>query len=434
MRAGLLLLLLIPVFALAQPAVLRIQGSNTIGAELGPALVRGLLQAQGARQISTVPGEHPNEVQINAVDASGQPLSVTIGAHGSSTGFAALKSGNADLVASSRPINDQERADLQASGDLKSSEAEQVIAIDGVAVIVHPDNPIRELGTEQLAQLFSGERTQWDSLGGKGPVHLYARDNQSGTWETFRELVLAPQGKSLSADAWRLESSEQLSDEVSHDPQAIGFIGLPYVRHARALAITDGAAQPMLPTRSLIATEDYPLSRRLYFYLPPGQPNGWAQALVRFTQSDPGQAIVAQCGFVAQTVQAIQVLATDRMPATYADLTRQAQRLSVNFRFAKGSASLDNKARADVQRVIDYLNRTNKLVHQVTLVGFGDEKTDPDRARLLSRLRAMAVRRELVKQGVVLREIVGMGSEMPVAGNAMDEGRIKNRRVEVWVH
>ena len=75
-----------------------------------------------------------------------------------------------------------------------------------------------------------------------------------------------------------------------------------------------------------------------------------------------------------------------------------------------------------------------RLNAQVTLVGFGDLKDDPARADLLSKLRAMAVRRELVKSGVVLREVRGFGALMPVAANNADEGRIKNRRVEVWVY
>ncbi|MNN71206.1 putative lipoprotein YiaD precursor [compost metagenome] len=106
----------------------------------------------------------------------------------------------------------------------------------------------------------------------------------------------------------------------------------------------------------------------------------------------------------------------------------------MNFRFEEGSASLDNKAREDLSRVFDYLKQHDKLNKQVTLVGFGDAKTDPDRAALLSKLRAMAVRRELVKRGVVLREVRGFGAQMPVAANSDDEGRVKNRRVEVWVY
>jgi phosphate transport system substrate-binding protein len=199
------------------------------------------------------------------------------------------------------------------------------------------------------------------------------------------------------------------------------------------LAIIDGDSKPMLPTVGLIATEDYPLSRRLYFYLPPQSGQRWVKALVRFTQSPAGQAIVANSGFVAQTVQAVKVRATPEMPAQYQNLTRQGERLSVNFRFAQGSAALDNKARLDVQRVVDYLKEHDQLNQRVTLVGFGDMKDDSARAQLLSKLRAMAVRRELLKSNVVLRDVLGLGDEMPVATNDADEGRFKNRRVEVWV-
>jgi phosphate transport system substrate-binding protein len=87
-----------------------------------------------------------------------------------------------------------------------------------------------------------------------------------------------------------------------------------------------------------------------------------------------------------------------------------------------------------VQRVLDYLRDQQKLSGYVTLVGFGDAKTDTQRALLLSRLRAMALRRELAKGGVVLRDVLGMGADLPVASNAQDEGRIKNRRVEVWTY
>lgn len=433
LRLLLAALLAVPLAAQAD-TVLRVQGSNTIGASLGPALVEGMLQAHGLRGISRAPGERANEQRISAVDNSGRSLAVELAAHGSTTGFSALLQDRADMAASSRPISDTELVSLQALGDLKSAEGEHVIAIDGLAVIVHPQNPLRQLSTAQLAQLFAGDITDWETLGGSGPVHLYARDRQSGTWETFRDLVLNPRGKALAASARRFESSEQLSDAVSHDPQGIGFIGLPYVRAARALAIADGDARAMAPTASLIATEDYPLSRRLYLYTPTEQPAPWASELARFAESDQGQAIVAAQGFVAQTVQAMDVQPLALLPPEYQALARQAQRLSVNFRFAEGSASLDNKAQTDLRRVLDYIARHGKQLRQVSLVGFGDAKDDPARALLLSKLRAMAVRRELARGGVVFRDILGLGAQLPVAGNELDEGRIKNRRVEVWVY
>lgn len=429
------LTLLCAITSLATAADLRIQGSNTIGANLGPALVSAMLAEQGLHDIHSVPVIPPNEHSIVGTTAQGQQIRVDVAAHGSGTGFTALAAGLADLVASSRPIKDRELVDLEPLGDLKSPGAEQVIAIDGLAIILHPHNPLNQLNTEQLALIFSGQISRWEQVGVTGgAIHLYARDDQSGTWETFKELVLNRNGQPLSSTAQRFESSEQLSDAVSHDPQAIGFIGLPYIREAKAVAIVDGASQPMLPLTSLIASEDYPLSRRLFLYLPPATNNPWAKALVAFTQSPQGQAIVGQNGFVAQSVQADNVMPGAHMPEQYQALTREAQRLSVNFRFEEGSASLDNKARQDLLRVVDYLSAHGKLDKQVTLVGFGDAKDDPQRAQLLSRLRAMAVRRELVKSGVIPREIQGYGAQMPVAANTEDEGRLKNRRVEVWVY
>jgi len=415
--------------------VLRIQGSNTIGAALGPALVEGLMREQGLLKVHSEAPDKANELRVIGETDQGRRVAVDIAAHGSSTGFTALKTATADLAASSRPIKDSERADLARLGDFKSAGAEQVIAIDGLAIILHPQNPLSELNTEQLARIFSGETKTWEELGGRGgTIHLYARDDQSGTYDTFKELVLSRRGKTLSSAAKRFESSEQLSDAVSLDPQGIGFIGLPYVRQAKAVAIADGQSQAMLPLNSLIATEDYPLSRRLFFYLPPNGKSPWADALVAFAQSSKGQAIVAANGFIAQTVQAMTVTPNALMPEGYQALSRHAQRLTVNFRFEEGSATLDNKARQDLSRVLDYIQQHEKANRQVTLVGFGDAKSDPARADLLSKLRAMAVRRELVKSGVVFREIRGFGAEMPVAANSADEGRIKNRRVEVWVY
>ena len=416
-------------------SVLRIQGSNTIGARLGPALVKGLLEEQGLSAIRIEAGNAENEQTIIGKTTDGRSVSIEVAAHGSGTGFTSLADGSAELAASSRPIKDNEATSLLNLGDLKSASAEQIIALDGLAIILHPNNPLGALNTAQLAQIFAGEISNWSQLGAPaGAITLYARDDKSGTFDTFKELVLSANGKALAASAKRFESSEKLSDAVSQDPNGIGFIGLPYIRQAKALAIAAGDSQPMLPSLTLIATEDYPLSRRLFFYNQPELSNPWGRALVQFAHSPRGQAIVEQSGFIAQTVQAVKIPVNPQMPANYQELAENAQRLSVNFRFQEGSATLDNKALRDLNRLMTYLNEQNKLRDKVVLVGFGDTKADTARAELLSKLRAMAVRRELNKGGVIFRDIIGLGDELPVAANSGDDGRIKNRRVEVWVY
>lgn len=439
---GGLLTLCVPLGTLAalplpvdgRPA-LRMQGSNTIGARLGPALASGLLEKEGFTGIRIVDSAE-NEQRISARDAQGRMVFLDVAAHGSGTGFSALAENTAELAASSRPIKDSEAASLAPLGDLRSPEGEQVIAIDGLAVILHPSNPLQALSVEQLARVFAGEVKRWEELGGRGgAINLYARDDKSGTWDTFKELVLSSHGKALAAGARRFESSTQLSDAVAGDPQGIGFIGLPYIRQAKALAISAGDSQPMLPSSELVATEDYPLSRRLFLYIKPGESNPWAQQLVRFAHSPRGQQVVAESGFIAQSVSAMQVTPHAEMPASYHELASGAQRLAVNFRFAEGSAELDNKALRDLRRVLRYLRDNDKLMSQVVLVGFGDPKSDNrDRTLLLSKLRAMSVQRELVKGGVLVRSIEGLGDALPVASNDSEEGRRKNRRVEVWVY
>ncbi|MDH0647958.1 phosphate ABC transporter substrate-binding/OmpA family protein [Pseudomonas sp. GD03858] len=433
-RLLLLALCLLPGPAFAEPAQLRIQGSNTIGVALGPALVRGLLQAQGAGAIESLPGATANETLLRARDRDGQPVRIDIAAHGSSTGFAALARGEADLAAASRPINDREVQQLQALGNLRAAGAEQVIALDGVAVIVHPDNPLPQLSTTQLAQVFSGQIQRWEQLGVPGgAIHLYARDDRSGTFETFRALVLEPRHSQLSSQARRFESADALAAQVKADRHAIGFSGLATLHGAKALAVAEGDAPALPPSRALIASEDYPLSRRLFFYLPAAATRQ-ARALAEFAQSPAGQAIVAEQGFVSQQIKALPVAPQADMPPRYRALANQAHRLSVNFRFQEGSASLDNKALRDVQRVGAYLRQAGKLHGKAVLVGFGDPKETPGRAALLSRLRAMAVRRELAREGVEFKDVTGMGDELPVADNDQQQGRLRNRRVEVWVY
>ncbi|QVM89257.1 phosphate ABC transporter substrate-binding/OmpA family protein [Pseudomonas entomophila] len=429
-----LLLCLLPVLAMAAPLQLRIQGSNTIGTALAPALVGGLLKAQGASAIEVTPGPVPNETLVSARDRDNQPLRIAIAAHGTSTGFAALASGEADLATASRPISNAEAQQLQALGDMRGARSEQVIGLDGVAVIVHPDNPLSQLNTLQLAQVFSGQVQRWEQLGVPGgAIHLYARDDRSGTFETFKAQVLDPRRGELSPQARRFESADALAGQVLADRQAIGFSGLATVHGAKVLAVAEGDAPALPPSLALVASEDYPVSRRLFFYLPGNAPP-LARALAEFAQSPAGQAIVAEQGFVAQQIKALPVPVQPGMPPRYRALAGEARRLTVNFRFQEGSASLDNKALRDVQRVGDYLRHAGKLHEQAVLVGFGDPKETPGRAALLSRLRAMAVRRELARAGVEVKDVAGMGDELPVAGNDLEQGRLRNRRVEVWVY
>ncbi|MCW8196614.1 OmpA family protein [Proteobacteria bacterium 005FR1] len=406
-----------------------VQGSNTVGASLMKNLLVNFFLAKGADEVDVVDLAVANEYRVQGF-AGRRRIHVDVAAHGSSTGFRALQSGAAELAMSSRRIKNSEVAALQHLGDMRGFTSEHVIAIDGLAVIVNSSNTVRSLTLDQLADIFSGQVSNWKQVGGEDKeINLYARDGNSGTWDTFNSLVLNEQHP-LSARAQRFESNDQLSDLVADDPQGIGFVGLASVRRAVSLALGEQGTQPLQPRELVVATEDYALSRRLFLYTSEREHNGYMKEFLAFIHSDRGQRVVKQTGFVSQNL--ISVAGSVEGPESYVERLRGAERLSVNLRFAEGSAELDNKAQRDIVRIADYMARPENAEKTLILIGFGDQKQNERRAVVLSTLRAMAVKSELFKRGILSEPVLGLGADLPVASNET-AGRSKNRRVEVWV-
>ena len=417
--------------SLSEEPLFTIHGSNTIGARLAPELVKAFLLSKGATDVKIV-SRGINESRIEAkMGGLQETVSVDIAAHGSGTGFSGLKTGAADIAAASRPAKLKEVRTLADFANLTDKRSEHIIGIDGLAIIIHPQNPIQQLSVKQLGQVFSGEVNNWSQLGGRnGQISLYSRDDKSGTWDSFKRMVLGKQF-SLKAGAKRFESNDDLSDEVSKDINGIGFVGLPSVRKAKLISVSDGFGKALIPNTLSIGTEDYALSRRLYFYTDDEPANSHVKEFITFVESLSGQSTVAENGFIAQYVEVVTPVTYEDLPADFKAMTPSGQRLTVNFRFKEGSAQLDNRALRDIERLTQFI--VSHPDKELTLIGFGDLKKSPQRAQLLSKLRAMAVRRELVRQGVYPKYSYGYGGQLPVASNERDAGRYKNRRVEVWL-
>lgn len=406
--------------AAAEPR-LRIHGSNTVGEHLMPALIDAWLHAQGQGQVEReVLG--PGSLRLRA-----GVLEIQLEAHGSSTGFRALEHGEADLAMSSRPILVAESQRLVERG----GSTEAVLAIDGLAVIVAPTNPLRELSLVQLRRVFSGQVRDWSALGQPtGAIALHARDERSGTWDSFSSMVL--RGSPLASGARRYESTEALAAAVASDPRAIGFVGHSGVRGVRAIAVSDGAPA-LAPDAQNVAVEDYVLARRLYLYLP-AEAEPRARSLVEFALSDEGQRVVEQVGFVSQRVQTYLPEPGGRLVPAYAELVAGAERLSLNFRFDPGSVGLDSRAEVDLGRLAEFMRQPGNLERELLLVGFSDAaEVIPVHAELLSNDRADQVADRLTALGVRPTRVRGMGGVAPVASDSSEFGRARNRRVEVWL-
>ncbi len=411
----------------------RLVGSNTIGAELLPTLMEKFLEHMHATHVVREQRQKEETVVTFNLADSNERQAVLIQAHGSSTAFQALQKEDCEIGMSSRPIKSTEAEALHFLGDMLSPACEHVLGLDGLAVIVSRSNPIQALTLPQMAGIFSGEIRDWSELGGlPGPIHLYARDDLSGTYDSFRSLVL--RDRLLAQNAERYEDSSALSDAVSSDAAGIGFIGLPYVRNSKAVAVSEPGAQALLPTPFSVATEDYVLSRRLFLYTAVVPKHPWTTSFTEFVLSDEGQKLVEESGFISQQVEIEKVSSDDGMPERYRHFAKTAAgRLSLSFRFRSGKTELDAKAVRDLDRVVRLLAKPENRRKQVCLLGFSDQSGSRSANLKISEERAKEISAQLALRGVPIAGILSMGSDMPVASNETKSGQDKNRRVEIWV-
>jgi phosphate transport system substrate-binding protein len=240
-------------------------------------------------------------------------------------------------------------------------------------------------------------------------------------------------GSPLAASAHRFEDSNALSDAVSGDPNGIGFIGLPFVHNARAVAVSEKGTSALQPTRLTVATEDYALSRRLYLYTPANPRNKYARMFVEFALSKQGQDVVAANGFIAQSIVPESQTVSKDAPGEYQRLTWNAQRLPLDFRFQAGEAVQDNKAQADLDRVVSMIADQKNSGKKIMLFGFSDSTGSLQANQALSVDRAKAIENQFVQRGITPTVVRGFGANLPVASNDTAAGREKNRRVEIWI-
>ena len=213
---------------------------------------------------------------------------------GSGTGIAALINGTTDICSSSRPIKKDEVAQLEKKFGYKGLEIR--VAMDGLAIYVHKSNSIKQLTMAQIKDIFTGKVTNWKQVGGKdSKILLYSRENNSGTYEFFKEHVLNKQD--FAASAQHMAGTAALINAVSKDPNGIGFGGAAYAKNVKAIPVAkDANSKAVSASVSTIHNGEYPISRFLYFYLNT-KPSGNVKKFVDWVISSAGQKVVSDVGY-----------------------------------------------------------------------------------------------------------------------------------------
>jgi phosphate transport system substrate-binding protein len=197
--------------------------------------------------------------------------------------------------------------------------------------------------------------------------------------------------------------------------------------------IEEAGSAALLPSPTTVASEEYPLSRRLYLYAPPSAPEE-ARRLVDFALSDDGQAIVDRTGFVdLRPTCDTNAAACPACPAAVKRAVEGACRVSVDFRVDPASGQLDTRALRDLERVGAMVARGPYAGRKVILLGFSDAAAGKAESDAASLARAQTIAGQLQARGLAVGAVLGFGERMKIASDASEAGRERNRRVEVWL-
>ncbi len=225
-------------------------------------------------------------------------ISVTGG--GSGTGITALINRTTDIANASRRMSPEELAEARRNG---IDPLEHPVALDAIAVVVNPSNPVSRLSLRQISSIYTARLKRWTELGGEDrPIVLLSRESNSGTYVYFLEQVVRlgkKDGKELfSPETLLMPSSEGISNEIRRNPNAIGYDGLGYVtRDQKTIAVAAAERGPwVLPSAETVLNGSYPISRPLFMYTA-GRPSQPVADYLAWIEGG-GQRLVKDLGFV----------------------------------------------------------------------------------------------------------------------------------------
>lgn len=211
-------------------------------------------------------------------------VTVNYSGTGSGTGIQSTIDGTCDLGLSSRALKDEEKT---------NGAVENIVALDGVAVVINPANSVEDLTVEQIAQIFTGEITNWSELGGTdGEIAVFGREAGSGTRGAFEEIVGVDNCKYTN----EYSSTGDVIGNVASNPNAIGYASLSAVDDTVKAVMVNGVA----PSEDTVKDGTYEIQRPFVMVTKDGaELSEAAQAFLEFAMSEDAADIIAVAGAVS---------------------------------------------------------------------------------------------------------------------------------------
>lgn len=210
-------------------------------------------------------------------------VKVTYNPTGSGSGIQAVSEGRCDIGLSSRDLKDDEKANLEGT----------VVAIDGIAIIVNPSNPVEDLSVEQIGKIYTGEITNWKDAGGdERPIVLIGREAASGTRDGF-EAITGTKDKCKYAQ--ELTSTGDVIQTVSSNPNAIGYASLASVKDSIKVLKVENIE----PSKDTIQNGSYKIQRNFVLVTKKGTKlSDEAQKFFDFATSKNTDSLIEKAGAI----------------------------------------------------------------------------------------------------------------------------------------
>ncbi len=428
--------------------------ASSLGLSFASEMIRSYAESTGA-EVEQLESEDPNR-QIVKLSRTGPSQGTEIVYYTDYSGFLAMANGEAQLALSDHRIGREVENIISgpAIERIRSAEFESNVAMDGIIVAVNPSNPVRNLSSEEINQIFTGEISNWLELGGGNvPISIFALSQDHIRGSIFAQRMLGQSGE-LARNVSLLNSDNEVLAGVQSERGAIGFLSRASARRVKPVTIREGCGLLTAPSTFQIKIDGYPLTYPVYLYRRPGIIHPEAETFFDWMTGYQAQPAIRSAGYIDREPERMRLedmgmmlihtaaVEPDFSPAQYGDMLRElrdAERLSLTFRFQSGSSDLDERSLLDLEELGRRMEAGEFIGFELLIVGFADAigpqaentRLAADRAQSVRNILTRAVSAETTSR-LRLRTL-SYGELLPVACNQDVSGRERNRRVEIWL-
>lgn len=439
-------------------AEITFSGASTMAEVLLPALIEGFAMRNGYQALRE-PTDNTHFTYLLQDSKYGKAIArFQFRVTNTDEGFADLLANEADIVMALREIrpDERQRARDAGMGDMTGHSRSRVLSLDAMVPVVARKNPVDRVSVAQLAQVFSGQITNWSELGGPdAPITMHMPALGSGLSQAAEDTLLYSSDLRPADDIVRHDRSSSVVAAVQKDPFGIGLASFAEAGGARVLMLSGQCDFSLVADRRSIKTEDYPLTSPMFLYMPARRLPKLARDFLTYTRSPGAQIVIRRAGFVDQTPEQITIGAQgDRFANAIQaagpevpleelqrmiNFLKPMSRLTMSFRFETGSSRPDAQSRTNVSLLARAIEAGEYDGRRLVFVGFSDGEGAASGNRRIALARAEAVRNAVLQtaeaagRGKVDIRTQAFGEALPMACDENEWGRKVNRRVEVWI-